>query len=78
MIKYKKQLDPYVENEVRGTRMPSYSRVSKERDIYGELGWIPNFSVTYSKNNKDLHKNFKEYFDQPRQYNELFNNSSVT
>ena len=56
--------------------MPSYSNVT--RDIYGELGWVPNFAVTYSKNNGDLHSNFKEYFDQPRQYNELFNNSSVT
>ena len=31
--------------------MPDYSGVSKDRDIYGELGWIPNFNVKCSKNN---------------------------
>ena len=25
--------------------MPDYSGISKDRDIYGELGWIPNFNV---------------------------------
>lgn len=51
----KKALDPYEENTVKGTRMPDYSKVIKERDVYGELGWIPNFNVTYSKNNNALH-----------------------
>jgi hypothetical protein len=32
-------------NEIKGTIMPDYSNVSKDRDIYGELGWIPNFNV---------------------------------
>ena len=31
--------------------MPDYAKVSKERDLYGELGWTPNFNVTSSKNN---------------------------
>ena len=31
--------------------MPEYSKVFKERDVYGELGWVPNFNVTFSKNN---------------------------
>ncbi len=38
-----KMLDPYEMNTVKGTRMPDWSVVAKERDIYGELGWIPNF-----------------------------------
>jgi len=36
-------------NDIKGTRMPDYSGVSKDRDIYGELGWIPNFNVKCSK-----------------------------
>jgi hypothetical protein len=53
----KKALDPYDENTVKGTRMPDYSKIIKERDIYGELAWMPNFNVTYSKNNQVLHSN---------------------
>ena len=49
-----RQLDPYDENEVKGTRMPDYTKLSKERDIYGELGWIGNFNVKCSKNNHNL------------------------
>lgn len=48
-------MDPYIENEVKGTRMPDYTIVVRERDIYGELAWIPNFNMTYSKNNNDRH-----------------------
>lgn len=31
--------------------MPDYSKVAAGRDIYGEMGWIPNFNVKLSKNN---------------------------
>lgn len=51
LVKPKREPDPYEMNEIKGTRMPDYSGVSKDRDIYGELGWIPNFNVKCSKNN---------------------------
>lgn len=42
--KPEKTLDPYEENTIRGTRMPPWSPLGGEqRDIYGELAWIPNF-----------------------------------
>ena len=55
--------DPYELNEIRGTRMPEWSKVNKHRDIYGELGWIPNFNVKLSKNNNRMHATYKEFFD---------------
>jgi hypothetical protein len=55
--------DPYELNQIKGTRMPDYSRVIKERDIYGELGWVPNFQVKLSKNNGRMHRAYKEFFD---------------
>ena len=61
-----KTLDPYEMNDKGGSRIPSWSIVAKDRDIYGELGWIPNFQVTYSKNNQSLHPTYKEFFDKPR------------
>lgn len=39
--------------------MPDYSKVTIERDLYGELGWIPNFDVTKSKNNGHRHNNYR-------------------
>ena len=68
MIYPQRQLDPYDENEVKGTRMPDYSKLSKERDIYGELGWIQNFNVKFSKNNDKLHPSYREFFDGPKNY----------
>lgn len=68
MINPQRQLDPYDENEVKGTRMPDYSKLSKERDIYGELGWIQNFNVKFSKNNDKLHPSYREFFDGPKNY----------
>jgi len=65
-------------NDVKGTRMPDYTSVSKERDIYGELGWIPNFNVKCSKNNKVSHISNREYFDGPLNYHATFNNSTMT
>lgn len=50
-----KTLDPYVDNEVKDTRMPDYSIVSRTRDVFGEFGWIPNFGVSKSKNNDRVH-----------------------
>ena len=52
--------------------MPDYSIVAKERDIYGELGWIPNFNVKRSKDNDLKHKNYKEFFDAPKEYETEF------
>jgi len=74
----RRQLDPYEDNEFKGTRMPEYSKVSVERDVFGELGWIPNFNVKKSKNNDARHHNFKEFFDQPKDYNVEFTNASKT
>jgi hypothetical protein len=59
----RKMLDPYIMNDIKGTRMPDYSNVIKERDVYGELGWTPNFHATFSKNNEVLHPAYKEFFD---------------
>ena len=58
--------------------MPDYSKVSKERDIYGELGWIPNFNVKYSKNNQKLYPTYREFFDYPKNYHNQFNNQTMT
>jgi hypothetical protein len=74
----RRQLDPYEENEVKGTRMPDYSSLAGERDVYGELGWIPNFNVKLSKNNDDRHNNYREFFDAPKDYNVAFTNANVT
>ena len=71
-------MDPYEENQVVGTRMPNYSKVFKDRDVYGELGWIPNFNVTMSKNNEMRHPNYKEFFDMPKNYHAIYNNSNMT
>ena len=58
--------------------MPDYSQAAKERDIYGELGWIPNMHVKVSKNNDKYHSTTREYFDQPMNYHATFNNSTMT
>lgn len=68
LLNPQRQLDPYEENEVKGTRMPDYSKLSKERDIYGELGWISNFNVKFSKNNTKMHPTYREFFDGPKNY----------
>ena len=78
MLHPQRQLDPYEENDVKGTRMPDYTKLSKERDIYGELGWISNFNVKSSKNNGRMHSTFREYFDSPKNYHKQFNNASLT
>jgi hypothetical protein len=78
LIKPRRELDPYEMNEIKGTRMPDYSGVSKDRDIYGELGWIPNFNVKCSKNNDARHGTNREYFDGPMNYHVTFNNSTMT
>jgi len=78
MIYPQRQLDPYEENEVKGTRMPDYSKLARERDIYGELGWINNFNVKFSKNNHKLHPSYREFFDGPKNYHNQFNNSTMT
>lgn len=56
-------MDPYDVNEKKGTRMPEWSMVDKERDVFGELAWIKNFNVTFSKNNDHRHTAFREFFD---------------
>ena len=69
----KREMDPYQQNEYKGTRMPDYSKLSQERDVYGELGWIPNFGIKCSKDNNKLHLHSREYFDQPLNYHGQFN-----
>jgi len=78
MMKPKREMDPYEQNEYKGTRMPDYSVMSKDRDIYGELGWIPNFNVKCSKDNTHLHSTVREYFDGPKNWHMTFNNSTMT
>ena len=63
----KKTVDPFIENETK-TRIPRYSKLYKERDIGKELNWVDNFSVTFSKNNNNIHRTFKEFFDKPVNY----------
>lgn len=58
--------------------MPDYSKVAMERDVFGELGWIPNFNVKKSKNNIDRHTNYREFFDAPKDYNVEFHTASQT
>ena len=58
--------------------MPDYSKLAKDRDIYGELGWINNFNVKFSKNNHKLHPCYREFFDGPKNYHNQFNNSTMT
>lgn len=58
--------------------MPDYSKLALERDVYGELGWIPNFDVTKSKNNEVRHTNYKEFFDAPKDYHNEFNSATLT
>lgn len=78
MLQPQRQLDPYEENEVKGTRMPDYTKLAQERDIYGELGWIPNFAVKYSKNNTKVYPTYREFFDGPKDYHNAFNSASMT
>ena len=73
-----RDIDPYIVNDIKGTRMPDYSGVARERDVYGELGWVPNFAVTFSKNNTRLHNTYKEFFDQPKNYHLLYSSNSMT
>ena len=59
--------------------MPDYSKVAETRDVYGELGWIPNFQVKKSKNNDTRHPTYREFFDAPKDYNlEFHTNSNQT
>ena len=58
--------------------MPDYSKLAKDRDIYGELGWINNFNVKCSKNNDKLYPTYREFFDGPKNYHTTFNNSTMT
>ena len=58
--------------------MPDYTKLSKERDIYGELGWISNFNIKNAKNNHKLYPTYREYFDSPKNYQNQFNNASLT
>ena len=58
--------------------MPPWSPLGGEqRDIYGELAWIPNFHVTMSRDNMKRHRNFKEFFDKPKNYHLHASNSSA-
>ena len=78
MLPPERKLDPYEENEVKGTRMPDYTKLSQQRDIYGELGWINNHNVKSSKNNHKLYPTYREFFDVPKNYHNEFNNASLT
>ena len=70
-------MDPFVDNEMRGTRVPDHYK-SYRRDIYGELGWLDNFEVKNSKNNDHRFVHKKEFFDQPGNYNATFSKNNIT
>ena len=67
-LKPRKEIDPYIQNEITGTRMPPHSKVAEERDVFGELGWIPNFDVKKSKDNHKRYTTCREFFDVPLDY----------
>jgi hypothetical protein len=68
----KREIDPYVMNEIKGTRMPDYSKLVKRRDVFGELGWIPNFEKKKSKDNDKRYTTCREFFDAPLEYHADF------
>lgn len=58
--------------------MPDWSKVAKDRDVYGELAWIPNFNVKLSKHNNKVYPTVREFFDAPKPYHNRFNNQAMT
>ena len=58
--------------------MPDYTTLAEERDVFGELGWIPNFEIKKSKNNDDRHLTYREMFDKPKEYATEFHTASMT
>jgi len=58
--------------------MPDYSKVSETRDVFGELGWIPNFDIKKSKNNDDRHCNYREFFDTTKDYHNEFTSGHIS
>ena len=60
--------------------MPQYSYLSRTRDVFGEVGWIPNFEQKRSKFNETRHPTYREFFDNPRDdyHNEYFTSTSLT
>ena len=58
--------------------MPEYTKIIKDRDIYGELGWVPNFNVKVSKDNDKTYPTNREFFDWPRVYHRRFNTAAMT
>ena len=78
MLNPERTIDPYDENEMKGTRMPEYTKLTLERDIYGELGWIPNFNVKVSKDNNKIYPACREMFDGPKAYHSRFNTAAMT
>ena len=74
----KREIDPYVMNDIRGTRMPEYTKLNRTRDVFGELGWIPNFEKKKSKDNDKRYTTCKEYFDAPLNYHNEFSSQTMT
>lgn len=58
--------------------MPEYSKLAQERDVFGELGWLPNFEVKNSKNNAERHLHYREMFDRPQDYTREFHSAAQT
>ena len=78
LVPNKRELDPFEANEVKGTRMPKYTKLEKQRDIYGELAWDKNHSIKYSKDNTKNYPTTREFFDTQRNYNKVFNATEMT
>lgn len=53
-----------IENEFR---LPTYSKAFKPSSVIGELEWKSNFTK-FSKDNEFYPRPFREYFDQPVDY----------
>ena len=78
LLPNKRELDPYEANEVKGTRMPTYTKVDRERDIYGELAWNNYHNVKCSKDNDETYPTQREFFDGPRNYNKKHSVTATT
>ena len=46
-------------------RLPTHSKVWQPRNLSTEYGWDRNFVVMGSKNNGQVHRSYREYFDRP-------------
>ena len=47
---------------------PTMFKTMRKRNIWKSINWMGNFQYMCSKDNQHYPRNFREYFDTPRQY----------